>query len=132
MKRNLLSLIILLSLFSIRNVTAQRYVGEVYSSVNVTPNIVYGHNYSVLTGTPRDTSLYMDFYAPAGDTLTRHPLVIVLHTGSFLPIYINQTPSGSFRDSTVVEVCKQYARRGYVAAHWYKHPEPGEQSVHNK
>jgi hypothetical protein len=50
-----------------------------------------------------------------GDTATSRPLVIYLHTGSFLPIMINGTATGYVRDSATVEMCKQFARRGYVA-----------------
>jgi hypothetical protein len=39
-----------------------------------------------------------------------------MHTGSFLPTYINQNPTGSRNDSATVEICKRFARRGYVVA----------------
>ncbi|MBL0341965.1 MAG: T9SS type A sorting domain-containing protein [Bacteroidetes bacterium] len=39
-----------------------------------------------------------------------------MHTGSYLPKYINGTPTGSRNDSATVEICKQFARRGYVVA----------------
>lgn len=94
---------------------AQRYSSEVFSAVNVQPDVVYGENYSVLTGTPTLVQLKMDVYTPVGDVETSRPVVVMLHTGSFLPAIINQTPTGSMRDSTIVEMCSRFARRGYVA-----------------
>ncbi|MEY4594855.1 MAG: hypothetical protein RIQ47_1265 [Bacteroidota bacterium] len=96
--------------------TAQRYTTEVFSSVQVTPSVVYGQNKEVLTGAPVMKNLTMDVYEPVGDAQAVRPLIIYLHTGSFLPPVINSNPTGSRFDSTTVEMCKQFARRGYVAA----------------
>lgn len=97
---------------------AQRYVTEVFPSASVTNNIVYANNIEILTGTPVAKDLMMDIYQPAGlpDPVTQRPVVIVLHTGSFLPPIINGQPTGSRKDSSVVEMCTQFAKRGYVAA----------------
>lgn len=57
----------------------------------------------------------MDVYEPANDSITARPLVIVLHTGSFLPRVSNGQPTGSRTDSAVVEMCNRFAKRGYVA-----------------
>ncbi|MFN8152652.1 MAG: T9SS type A sorting domain-containing protein [Bacteroidia bacterium] len=101
---------------------AQRYLTEIFPSANVTPNVVYGNNISILPalagGQPAAEDLKMDVYEPAGavDPLTERPLVIIMHTGSFLPPIINGQPTGQRIDSTVVEMCKRFARRGYVAA----------------
>lgn len=63
------------------------------------------------------TDLLMDVYQPdqAIDQETARPLVIYLHTGNALPPPINGSPNGRRTDSTAVEVCKRFARRGYVA-----------------
>ena len=95
---------------------AQRYVTEVFSSVDSTQNIVYGTNYTFLSGTPTLQPLVFDLYKPSGDVATNRPLVIMIHTGSFLPAIINQTPTGSMRDSATAEMCRRFARRGYVVA----------------
>ncbi|HQX71079.1 MAG TPA: hypothetical protein PLZ63_11955, partial [Bacteroidia bacterium] len=97
---------------------AQRFLTEVFPSVNVTPNVVYGQNYEVLTGTPVLKDLKMDIYEPAGaaDPMTERPLIIYLHTGSYIPIIVNGNATGSRNDSAAVEICKQFARRGYVVA----------------
>ncbi|MFM2136280.1 MAG: hypothetical protein RL021_1680, partial [Bacteroidota bacterium] len=80
--------------------TAQRYLTEVFSNVQVTPSVVYGQNKEVLTGAPVMKNLTMDIYEPAGDAQAVRPLIIYLHTGSFLPPVINSNPTGSRFDST--------------------------------
>src|SRR3989304_2520290 len=73
-------------LFTVANNTfAQtRYLSEVFTSVTVTSNIVYGNNID-LNSNPQD--LYVDIYEPdtsLGDSLVGRPLIIYLHTGSFI------------------------------------------------
>ena len=92
-----------------------RYLDNVFPSVTVTPNVLYGHNITVLTGTPVDTTLLMDVYTPFGDTCTSRPVVIYLHAGTYLPIIYNRACVGTKSDSSVVEICKQFAKKGYVA-----------------
>jgi hypothetical protein len=63
------------------------------------------------------TLLEMDIYTPpADDDVTERPLVIYLHTGNFLPPLFNGGITGDKIDSAAVNICKQFARRGYVAA----------------
>lgn len=59
-----------------------------------------------------------DLYQPdqSVDTETARPLVIYLHTGNALPPPVNGSPNGTRKDSTAVEICNRFARRGYVAA----------------
>lgn len=92
-----------------------RYVDPIFSGVTKVSDVVYGTNISVLTGTPAPLDLKMDVYAPAGDTETERPVVLYLHTGIFLPQYLNGQITGGKLDSTVVEVCTRLAKRGYVA-----------------
>lgn len=63
------------------------------------------------------TNLRMDVYQPdpSVDAVTARPVVLYLHTGNALPPPINGSPNGTRKDSTAVEMCKQFARRGYVA-----------------
>lgn len=96
--------------------SAQRYLTEQFTSVDVTSNVTYGENYSVLTGSPILQNLVMDFYEPTGDTETERPLIVVIPTGSFLPRYINQLPTGDKTDSATVEICNRYAKLGYAVA----------------
>ena len=99
---------------------AQRYLEPVFDNVTVLQNQVYALNSTVLllpnTGQLTKIPLFTDIYMPEGDTETDRPLVLVFHTGNFLPPIINQQIAGSRTDSSVVEVCTQLARRGYVAA----------------
>ncbi len=92
-----------------------RYCDEIFTGVNVTSNVTYGNNISILTGAPAPLDLKLDIYTPEGDTETARPVVLVAHTGSFLPIYFNQQATGSKSDSSVVEICTRLAKRGYVA-----------------
>ena len=119
MKKQLQILITAITLVFLQsNVVAQRYLNEVFPTHSLTSNIVYGQNITILPGTPTMSPLLMDIYQPAGmpDPLTQRPLVILIHTGSFLPPVINGQPTGSKTDSSIVEFAKQFARRGYVAA----------------
>ncbi len=97
--------------------TAQeRYLDEIFTSVDVTTDVSYGSNYNFLLGTPTaGFNLQSDVYSPTGDTETGRACVIVLHTGNFLPKYLNQSPTGNNRDSSVVVSAELFAKRGYVS-----------------
>ena len=53
--------------------------------------------------------------SPTADTVTDRPVVIVWHTGSFIPKGVNGSPLGTKQDSAVVEMCKRFAMMGYVS-----------------
>lgn len=91
-----------------------RYVDPLFD-VSVESNVAYGSNISILTGAPASQTLLMDVYSPVDDTETERPLVIYLHTGSFLPQYFNGGITGGKQDSTAVEICTRLAASGYVA-----------------
>lgn len=60
--------------------------------------------------------LKMDVYTPPGDDdVSERPVIIYIHTGNFLPALFNGGITGDKIDSAAVNVCKQFARRGYVA-----------------
>jgi hypothetical protein len=63
------------------------------------------------------TTLTMDAYMPSltADVGVKRPVIIYLHTGNFLPPVVNGSPCGDKSDSIVVDLCKGFARRGYVA-----------------
>jgi hypothetical protein len=61
-------------------------------------------------------ALKLDVYRPVGDTETSRPLVILFHTGNFLPFPLNQGCGGHKRDSSLVEVANRLAKMGYVTA----------------
>ncbi|MBU3660124.1 MAG: T9SS type A sorting domain-containing protein [Flavobacteriales bacterium] len=105
----------------------QRYINEVFSSITVDTGIVYSVNNSVIaassgfpyvqTGTvPQAPALVFDFYQPENDTLEERPLIIMLHTGTFLPIIYNGNPTGSRFDFATSQICQSYAKRGYTVA----------------
>jgi len=63
------------------------------------------------------TSLEMDIYTPpAEDDVSDRPLIIFIHTGNFLPPLFNGGITGDKIDSAGVNLCRQWARRGFVAA----------------
>lgn len=111
---------LLLMLLTIGLSAQERYLDEVFTDVEVTSNVIYGVNATVILlpqlGEAIPIPLAMDVYQPAGDTETARPLVLVFHTGNFLPNYINGQITGTKTDSSVVEICTQLARRGFVAA----------------
>jgi len=60
--------------------------------------------------------LEMDIYMPpASDTETLRPVFVNVHTGNFLPALFNGATTGDKVDSIGVNICRQMAKRGYVA-----------------
>lgn len=94
---------------------AQRYLTEVFSNVTVTQDVQFGSNWHAFQDTVI-VPLQMDVYEPTGDTATARPVIIFLHTGSFLPQGLNRQCVGSIRDSATVEMSSRFAKRGYVVA----------------
>ena len=123
MKKNITSFILGIAVLT-SGFSQTRYVDEVFGSVDVTTDVVYGQNFSVLAGTPIPTgmagtpipALAFDFYEPTGDTETERPLIIHLHTGTFAPIVHNGNPTGMRQDFATNAFCDAYAKRGYVVA----------------
>jgi hypothetical protein len=81
--------------------------------------------YSVDTTTLlKVAQLKMDVYMPdmSVDTETERPVIVYVHTGNFLPPVINGSYGGSKEDSSAVELCKRWAKRGFVVvAPNYRH-----------
>lgn len=82
-----------------------RFDQEVFSTVSVTSNVVFGSNVDVNGAT---VTLKMDIYQPDGDTMMQRPLIVWAHGGSFL--------AGSKTDNDVAALCQRFAKRGYVCA----------------
>ncbi|MBC7773818.1 MAG: T9SS type A sorting domain-containing protein [Phycisphaerae bacterium] len=118
-----LKVLLLLTLFS-ASISAQtdRYFDQVFSSVDVTADVTYGVNATVLLLAPPPNgagqaipqALKVDIYEPSGDVKTDRPLVIILHTGNFLPPQVNGGCSGTRKDATDVSYARRLARMGYV------------------
>ena len=120
MKTHLLKYIAIFLIFIGLNANAQtRYIDNMFDSVTVTSNVAYGQNISILPllqGLPpvMDT-LLCDIYEPKNDTLTDRPVIVLIHTGSFLPPVLNGQATGSKNDNSIVENCMRWAKKGYVA-----------------
>jgi hypothetical protein len=102
------------------SVSAQdRYLDDVFSAVTVTSDVTYATNISILPMLqnlpPGPATLKCDIYEPDGDTETNRPVIILVHTGSFLPPVLNGQPTGSKTDMSIVEQCTRWAKKGYVA-----------------
>jgi alpha/beta superfamily hydrolase len=82
-----------------------RYVDTVFSAVTKTPNIIYGNNTTIAGA---NKNLFVDIYQPTGDTFEIRPLIILAHGGSFI--------SGSRTSADIVQLCNNFAKRGYVTA----------------
>ncbi len=101
------------------NAQHMRYLDDIFSSVTVTSDVQYAENISILPllsgGQPTLMPLLCDIYEPSGDSLTDRPVVILAHTGIFLPPVINGQATGDKLDSSVVHQCMRWAKKGYVA-----------------
>lgn len=110
--------LIAIALLSVTGASAQRYMTEQFTSVNVQTDVTYGVNATVLyyaqLGEAIPEALKMDVYSPAGDTETDRPVILYFHTGNFLPFPQNQGTGGTRTDSTAVELCTRLAKLGYV------------------
>ena len=102
-----------------------RYIDEVFECVDVTSNVVYADNITVLPALqglpPMPSSMAgmpqgMDIYEPSGDTETDRPLLIYVHTGNFLPPFLNGSAQGTKTDLHAIDICTRFARMGYVVA----------------
>jgi len=116
MKKNYLFILSAFALLLSTSVNAQtRYVDTMFDEVTVTSNVEYGTNVGIITQAPAVEALLMDVYEPAGDTVTNRPVVIMLHTGSFLPAIANGQATGDKSDNAIAEICTRFAEKGYVA-----------------
>jgi dienelactone hydrolase len=98
-------------------VSAQtRFLSEVFDEVKVTSNIPYATNITVITGAPAPQTLLLDIYEPEDDNAEKRPLIIMFHTGNFLPHPLNQGTGGLKTDSTIVGMARRLAKMGYVVA----------------
>ncbi|MBT3571462.1 MAG: hypothetical protein HN498_03770 [Flavobacteriales bacterium] len=120
MKKTLQSILAIIFLSIGISADAQtRYLDDVFTGVTVTSDVVYANNISVLpmlqSLPPAATDLVCDIYEPTGDSIVNRPVIIVAHTGSFLPAVVNGQPTGTKTDSSIVEQCMRWAKKGYVA-----------------
>ena len=118
MKKNV-PLLVFAIIFSFTSTAQTRYLNEVFTNVQIDTSITYGVNYEVFTGFSSLQPLIMDVYRPVGDTVKNRPIILLSHNGSFLPEVFTDGLAGlcfsGRKDSSTVEMCKRFARRGYVA-----------------
>ncbi len=123
MKRKLCGFAALAFLLGTLHVNGQtRYRDDVFTSsqITVTKDVTYGINFNeyapASVGGPQLLPLQCDIYQPdpSTDTATSRPVMIYFHTGSFLPKGL-VSPMGARTDSAAVEICKRFAKKGYVA-----------------
>lgn len=80
-----------------------RYLDQVFDEVTETLNIKFGENTTV-SGVTKE--LQVDVFEPTADELTERPFLLLLHGGAYV---------GGEKES-LHDVCRNYAKRGYVAA----------------
>jgi hypothetical protein len=81
-----------------------RFLRQVFDSVIVTPDVIYGHNLSI---GGENIDLKMDIYEPWGDTLSTRPVVFIVHGGGFT--------NGSKSKGRFVKLSRKYAMKGYIS-----------------
>lgn len=85
--------------------TYGRFVNQNYfDSVQMTSDILFGENINVAGSGVQQ--LYLDFFEPYGDPLSKRPLLILTFGGSFV--------GGNRHD--IHALCKAYAKMGYTTA----------------
>ncbi len=117
MTKKLTSLLVL-SCCLVGTLMAQnRYIDEIFSTVTVENDVTYSTNVDPLAisqGATGPTPQLMNVYQAEGDTVSLRPVVVMFHTGNFLPQYFNGGPYGSRTDSAIVEMTNRLVKRGYV------------------
>ena len=132
MIRLIISFIYFSIIYSQNECNDDRYLNEIFSSVQITSNVLYGGNYNPnIWGQNNWQDLYMDIYEPLDDDLDNRPLVFFMFGGSFV--------AGSKTNADIVELCTRYAKRGYVAVAidyrltsdliWFPNPETAYRAV---
>jgi hypothetical protein len=125
MKKTLLKGLALVAGMVALQATAQtRYIDQVFANVSKTSNVMYDSNaavnllYGQVPGIQPifSNKLMCDIYEPTGDTEAKRPLIILAHTGSYLPGLVNKQTTGNRKDSTIVQMAQEFAMRGYVVA----------------
>ncbi len=80
-----------------------RFLDPIFTSFTKTSNITYG---SAINDRGQTVALHLDLYEPAGDSAPDRPAIVFIHGGGF--------DSGNKDNTTMVDLAKQFAQRGYV------------------
>ena len=111
------TLLVFMCLFAFSASAQERYLDEVFEDVTVTDTIGYGQNTTVILAPNLiKRPLFYNFYEPAGDTAALRPLIVLFHTGNFLPRLINGQISGSLEDQYIVNMSTRLSKMGYCVA----------------
>lgn len=98
----------------------ERFLDEVFDEVTVTDTVPYAFNTTVLplllNQPPAKRPLFFNLYEPADDDMEMRPLILLYHTGNFLPRIVNGQVSGSMTDPYIVDLATRLSKRGYVVA----------------
>ncbi len=97
--------ICLLALISPKSLNAQLPYTDAQFDIRVEKDISFG---SALNFAGAEEELLLDLYKPVGDDNCRRPLIVMVHGGAFI--------AGAKTDNDVVQICREMASRGYVAA----------------
>lgn len=123
MKNFLLLLLFLTGLVQMGFAQNERYIDEVFDSVMDPQPFIYGYNATIapfLFDTTVNEAIQRplngNIYMPEGDTETDRPLIMLLHTGNFLPVQLNGGCGGTIMDNDMVNFATKLAKRGYVVA----------------
>lgn len=85
------------------NCDGQRYIEPIFNNLIETFDVKYGENISV---TGQSVELFVDIFEPDEAGVNARPLVLLLHGGAFV--------TGD--KSSMHDICRDFASRGYVAA----------------
>lgn len=118
------TLIFFLILISLSDLRSQniRYIDEIFSTISIEENVVYGENATIApvffagATKPVKRPLTLDIYSPDADTETARPVVILFHNGNFLPPQVNGGCEGTVKDNSMVVFANKLAKRGFVVA----------------
>lgn len=86
-------------------VAPMRYRDAIFENVTTTSDVIYG---SAVDQQGQTVSLTLDIYEPKGDSVTRRPVVVWVHGGSFA--------SGSKTSPELIDQSVTLAKKGYVNA----------------
>lgn len=120
MKRIYTLLILFIGLMQFGLNAQDRFLDEVFDDVTVTNNVIYGFNTTVLPALqgadPVGRQLYLNLIEPTGDTFEQRPVILMFHTGNFLPRLLNGNNNGTVEDPYIVSLSERLAKMGYVVA----------------
>jgi len=99
-------------LFAVSTMQAQvRFLDPMFG-VSAAETVTYANNFSEQFQVNVD--LTADVYQPVDDELELRPVVVLYHTGNFLPQYFNGSAYGGKNDSVNIEILTRLVKRGYV------------------